>query len=402
MEVETEAGPELAYDSGGDTPTMSPDTITAAATALAPAPAPAAEAKPAAPPRPPSGNPPLKLQEPTGTSTRDAASPMPAAVRAAAPAPGVTPTDEAVAVIGAKASQQGDAVAAALARREAKRAAKATQLSLALSDVGVAVSGAASTQSMQQALKAHYKGKNMTPRQVFDALDEDDSGFLDRAEVEKASGVLGAGLGFIMSAAELDRQFALIDPDGDGEVTFEEFKVWWKGVEAEPGGLISQALLEVGVAVTSGASMQSMKEALKAHYKGKDMTPREVFERLDEDDSGYLDRAEVEKASGWLGAGLGVIMSAAELDRQFSLMDPDGDGEVTFEEFDSWWKGVEAERRSVSPPPSTPGAPPRPPGRGEPEEQEEPVAAPGARQVSGLERTRTVAPRTELRDGLAI
>ena len=83
-----------------------------------------------------------------------------------------------------------------------------------------------------------------------------------------------------------------------------------------------------------------MKEALRAHYKGKDMTPRQVFDQLDEDKSGFLDRAEVEKASGWLGAGLGLIMSAAELDEQFSLMDPDGDGEVTFEEFDDWWKGV--------------------------------------------------------------
>lgn len=40
-----------------------------------------------------------------------------------------------------------------------------------------------------------------------------------------------------------------------------------------------------------------------------------------------------------LGAGLGFIMSAEELDKQFTLMDPDGDGEVTFEEFDTWWKG---------------------------------------------------------------
>ena len=81
------------------------------------------------------------------------------------------------------------------------------------------------------ALAAHYKGKDMTPRQVFDSLDEDGSGFLDRAEVEKASGVLGAGLGFIMSAEELDKQFTAMDPDGDGEVTFEEFQVWWNGEE---------------------------------------------------------------------------------------------------------------------------------------------------------------------------
>eukprot|EP01043_Picozoa_sp_COSAG02_P040263 COSAG02_NODE_3243_length_7108_cov_5.440291_7_plen_128_part_01 len=106
---------------------------------------------------------------------------------------------------------------------------------------------------------------------------------------------------------------------------------------------LSQALAAVGVS-TMGASKQSMKEALKAHYKGKDMTPREVFEKLDEDGSGFLDREEIEKASGVLGAGLGFIMSSEELDRQFRAMDPDGDGEVTFEEFEVWWRGVEADQ----------------------------------------------------------
>ena len=118
--------------------------------------------------------------------------------------------------------------------------------------------------------------------EVFDTLDEDGSGFLDREEMEKASGVLGAGLGFIMSAEELDRQFALMDPDGDGEVTFEEFDQWWKGVEAEQlvgdmdAGDVAEALQEAGIVVSgdSQSSMLSMKEALKAHYKGKDMTPR--------------------------------------------------------------------------------------------------------------------------------
>ena len=73
----------------------------------------------------------------------------------------------------------------------------------------------------------------MSTRQVFDLMDTDKSGALDKEEVEKASGTLSASLGFVMSADELDKQFKLMDPDGDGEVTFAEFEMWWKGVEAE-------------------------------------------------------------------------------------------------------------------------------------------------------------------------
>ena len=45
-------------------------------------------------------------------------------------------------------------------------------------------------QSMREALKAHYKGKNMTPREVFDALDEDGDQRVSWSEFRGA--VLGA------------------------------------------------------------------------------------------------------------------------------------------------------------------------------------------------------------------
>jgi Ca2+-binding EF-hand superfamily protein len=212
---------------------------------------------------------------------------------------------------------------------------------------GMQLQGKASMVSMKEALKALYSGREMTARQLFNELDEDGSGYLDRAEVEKAAGLLGSSLGILMDTDQQDAAFRAMDPDGDGEVTFEEFDVWWKGVEAEQliGDMdesdVAEALMEAGIVVSGDASqssMQSMKEALKAHYKGKDMTPREVFDALDEDGSGFLDREEIEKASGVLGAGLGFIMSSEELDRQFRAMDPDGDGEVTFDEFSAWCK----------------------------------------------------------------
>ena len=118
-----------------------------------------------------------------------------------------------------------------------------------------------------KALKQHYIGKEMTTRQTFDALDEDKSGYLDKEEITKAAGVLGAGLGFVMAEDELEKQWRLMDGDGDGQISFDEFEVWWKGVEAEQ--LVSEmdetdvaeALEEAGIE-TSGAgpgSLVSMK-----------------------------------------------------------------------------------------------------------------------------------------------
>jgi Ca2+-binding EF-hand superfamily protein len=216
----------------------------------------------------------------------------------------------------------------------------------ALIEAGIDVVGSGAKPSMatmKEALKAHYAGKDMTTRQVFDALDEDKSGFLDRDEVAKASGMLSAGLGFVMSGEELDRQFKIMDPDGDGEVTFTEFEAWWKSVEADQlvGDMeqedVLEALEEAGITPQTGTSIVSMREALKTHYAGRDLSAKAVFESLDLDGSGFLDRGEVEKAAGTLGAALGTLMSEDELEVCFSSMDPDGDGEVTLQEFELWW-----------------------------------------------------------------
>ena len=100
----------------------------------------------------------------------------------------------------------------------------------------------------------------------------------------------------------------------------------WKGVEAEQ--LIAdmdqddmrEALQEVGIAAKQGSTAASMREALKAHYKGKDFTPRAVFDLLDEDSSGFLDRDELEKASSMLSSKLGYVMSSDEQEKLFSRL----------------------------------------------------------------------------------
>jgi hypothetical protein len=83
---------------------------------------------------------------------------------------------------------------------------------------------------MKEALKAQYSGKqSMSVRETFDSLDADkvrpsarhpppaarvgprrrgggaQSGYLDRAELDAAAGLLGGGLGFLMSVDDLDK-----------------------------------------------------------------------------------------------------------------------------------------------------------------------------------------------------
>lgn len=73
-----------------------------------------------------------------------------------------------------------------------------------------------SIQSVQQMLDDSVKD-------MFDILDDDGSGTLERAEIER----LIARLGMPTSASTMDTAMAELDEDGSGEVEFSEFKAWW-------------------------------------------------------------------------------------------------------------------------------------------------------------------------------
>ena len=80
-------------------------------------------------------------------------------------------------------------------------------------------------------------------RAVFESIDLDDNGTLDRDELKTAAERLGQA----MSEEELDAAMHEMDEDGSGEVDYDEFLAWWNRRKAEGkgglfGGLFSDPL----------------------------------------------------------------------------------------------------------------------------------------------------------------
>lgn len=130
-------------------------------------------------------------------------------------------------------------------------------------------------------------------RDMFDAIDVDGSGCLDRSEIAQ----LSINMGRELRKIELDAAMAAMDPSGDGTVDFDEFKLWFK------------SLLD------------------------GDALNRDLFEAADKDGSGVIDRNELRLIMKELGNPL----SPQDLDEAMAEMDSDGSGEIDFVEFSTWW-----------------------------------------------------------------
>ena len=88
-------------------------------------------------------------------------------------------------------------------------------------------------------------------RESFELLDRDGSGALDKREVGQLSARLGTRLKSIYSSKKLNTAFEEMDPNGDGRVTFEEFRDWWmkrRALQEEERGRLLSGRLATAVA----------------------------------------------------------------------------------------------------------------------------------------------------------
>jgi hypothetical protein len=119
--------------------------------------------------------------------------------------------------------------------------------------------------------------------------------------------------------------------------------------EAQAAAAIAAAAAAAAAAVAS-ASSATTKEAEEAEAKEEEEDDEEedeelrklraLFDMVDADGSGELDREEVSRLSKDMGAAL----SDAELDTAMSKMDQDGSGLVDFDEFRSWYYAFQIHR----------------------------------------------------------
>lgn len=151
-----------------------------------------------------------------------------------------------------------------------------------------------------------YNDKRRDVREIFDEVDTDGSGEVDASEV----GQLIHNLGINMKPSELQDAMAAMDKDGSGTVEFEEFYHWW-------------------MSPSTIGSMKKSRERMEA--------VKNLFDTLDDDDSGALSRNEIVV----LAKSLGAALTKQETDVAMAEMDKDGSNEVDFLEFYSWWVGAE-------------------------------------------------------------
>jgi ribosomal protein L12E/L44/L45/RPP1/RPP2 len=118
--------------------------------------------------------------------------------------------------------------------------------------------------------------------------------------------------------------------------------------EAQAAAAIAAAA--AAAAAVASASSATTKEAEEAEAKEEEEDDEEedeelrklraLFDMVDADGSGELDREEVSRLSKDMGAAL----SDAELDTAMSKMDQDGSGLVDFDEFRSWYYAFQIHR----------------------------------------------------------
>ena len=93
--------------------------------------------------------------------------------------------------------------------------------------------------------KSSQSEKELAIERLFNEIDRDNSGTLDRDEI----GALAEKLGKQMSDEELDEAMAAMDLDGEGDIDLEEFQAWFSQSE----GGIQEAGTSTPVVLVSAA-----------------------------------------------------------------------------------------------------------------------------------------------------
>ena len=137
----------------------------------------------------------------------------------------------------------------------------------------------------------------------FKVIDGDDNGSIDSREFQQMLELLGVR----RTEAVVSAAFADIDADGNGRIDFAEFQRWWE-----------QAGRQMAGPQTEAANLEALRDA---------------FNQFDTDGSGRINMEEFRQ----LLAAIGPSPTEEEFELAFSVADRENTGDVTFEDFISWW-----------------------------------------------------------------
>ena len=89
-------------------------------------------------------------------------------------------------------------------------------------------------------------------RDVFQAIDSNQNGYLEEEELEEVAAILG----FNMSVEDVDKAFAEMDREKKGRVSIDDFTAWWT---KSPNSPFRKKLSEqLGLKAASSEELQNM------------------------------------------------------------------------------------------------------------------------------------------------
>ncbi len=204
-------------------------------------------------------------------------------------------------------------------------------------------------QMMRDKLQQRTKTGPFQLRKTFKYFDRDGSGGIDFDEFQRAMELMG----FQFTEIQQLGLFARYDTSCTGDVDYTEFVN--KLMESDFKGVASSAhggRLFNMVARTFSQAQDSIEECKDVEQDEDDdsdldederdkfrrMEVIKIFQMIDSDNSGNLDRRELEL----LMLALGKNVSQAVLDEGWARIDTDQSGLIEFEEFYNWYKTMGA------------------------------------------------------------
>merc|ERR1712166_631692 len=223
---------------------------------------------------------------------------------------------------------------------------------------------------------AHINKLMLRSRKKFDHFDYDGNGLLEGAELVDLGEWLWSSFHPSEAASEKKKEAEGLkllfrqDENGDGALSFEEFEGWFRktcvAIEKYRRGLSNKPNLKMKPPVRKKMPKRERiaiqaDEIFDAHINKLMLRARKKFDQFDVDGNGLLEGDELVNIGEWLWSSFHPGDEASEKKKEAEGLkllfrqDENGDGALSFDEFEGWFRktcaAIEKYRRGLSPKP---------------------------------------------------